>query len=203
MRALIIVDIQNDFLPGGALAVRGGDEIIAPINRAQHKFDLVVATQDWHPAEHVSFAANHAGAKTADEIELDGLRQVLWPVHCVQRTPGAELAADLQKYRLSRVFLKGTHANVDSYSGFFDNGRRHSTGLAEYLHQRGVYEVFVCGLATEYCVKFTALDAAHEGFRTNVLTDCCRGLELHAGDIERALDEMRSGGVALRTTDQL
>ncbi|MBL8879656.1 MAG: bifunctional nicotinamidase/pyrazinamidase [Phycisphaerales bacterium] len=203
MRALIIVDVQNDFLPGGALAVRAGDEIIGPINRIQQKFDLILATQDWHPADHQSFAANHAGTKPGDMVTLNGLPQVLWPVHCVQRTHGAELAAALQKYRFARIFLKGTHADVDSYSGFYDNGRTHSTGMAEFLHQRGVYEVCVCGLATDYCVKFTALDAAREEFRTSVLADACRGVELNPGDVQRALDELRTAGVAIRITDQV
>lgn len=203
MRALIIVDVQNDFLPGGALPVANGDAVIEPINRMQHKYELVVATQDWHPENHGSFAANHAGAEPGQIIELDGLKQILWPVHCVQRTPGAELAAALQKFRLARIFQKGTQADVDSYSGFYDNGRRRSTGLAEFLHQRGVYEVHLCGLATDYCVKFTALDAAHDGFRTTVITDACRGVELHTGDVDKALDEMRAAGVALKSSEQI
>lgn len=203
MRALIIVDVQNDFLPGGALAVAHGDEVIPRINQVQHRFELVVATQDWHPPDHGSFAANHPGTHPGDVIELAGLRQILWPVHCVQKTRGAELSADLQKFRIARIFQKGTHVEVDSYSGFFDNGRRYSTGLADFLHLRGVYEVYVCGLATDYCVKYTALDAAREGFRTTVLTDACRGVELHPGDIERAWGELRSAGVVLHTCDQV
>lgn len=203
MRALIIVDVQNDFLPGGALPVANGDEVIPYINRVQHKFDLVVATQDWHPPDHGSFTANHPGSQPGDVIDLAGLPQTLWPVHCVQGTHGAELAADLQKFRIARIFQKGTRPDVDSYSGFYDNGRRYSTGLAEFLHQRGIYEVFVCGLATDYCVKFTALDATREAFRTTVLSDACRGVELRPGDVERAWNEMRAAGVALRTCDQV
>ncbi len=197
MRALILVDIQNDFLPGGSLAVPSGDEVIPIANRAAQDFDLVVATQDWHPSQHGSFAANHAGKLPGDEIELAGLRQILWPIHCVQNTPGADFAAGLDQSRWTKVFRKGTDPAVDSYSGFFDNGRRHGTGLAEFLRQRDVSDVFVMGLATDYCVKYTALDAAGLGFRTHLLLAGCRGVNLRAGDVQRAIDEMQAAGVEL------
>lgn len=197
MRALILVDIQNDFLPGGSLAVPSGDEVIPIANRAAQDFDLVVATQDWHPSQHGSFAANHAGKLPGDEIELAGLRQILWPTHCVQNTPGADFAAGLDQSHWTKVFRKGTDPDVDSYSGFFDNGRRHGTGLAEFLRLRDVSDVIVMGLATDYCVKYTALDAAGLGFRTHLLLAGCRGVNLQAGDVQRAIDEMQAAGVEL------
>lgn len=195
MNALILVDIQNDFLPGGALAVPRGNEIIPAANRLQQEFPIVVATQDWHPANHGSFAANHPGKRVGEEIDLHGLPQILWPVHCVQRQAGAMLAPTLEKGRLDRIFHKGTAPEVDSYSGFFDNGRRKSTGLAEYLRGRGVTGVAIAGLATDYCVKATALDAQALGFRTAVITDACRGVELTRGDCARAFAEMARAGI--------
>ncbi len=197
MKALIITDIQNDFLPGGALAVAGGDQIIPLANELQGVFPLVVATQDWHPADHGSFAANHPGRTVYEQIELNGLPQTLWPVHCVQNTRGAELAASLRRERIAKVFVKGTDAGIDSYSALFDNGHRKSTGLGEWLKAQGVTEVFVCGLTTDYCVKFTALDAARMGFQTHVIEDACRGVNLQPGDVTRAIEEMRRAGVAV------
>jgi nicotinamidase/pyrazinamidase len=195
MNTLILVDLQNDFCPGGALAVPQGDEVVAVANRLQPSFDLVVATQDWHPAGHASFAANHPGKSPGDVIELDGLQQVLWPVHCVQGTAGAELHPDLDRHRITRVFQKGTDCSIDSYSGFFDNGHRKATGLGDYLKGRGVTHVYVCGLATDYCVKFTALDAVELGLQTHLILDGCRGVELAPGDLERAVNQMQSAGV--------
>ncbi|MGA2259216.1 MAG: bifunctional nicotinamidase/pyrazinamidase [Thermoguttaceae bacterium] len=195
MSALIIVDVQNDFCSGGALAVPEGDQIVPLINRIQPRYDLVVATQDWHPRDHGSFAANHPGRRPGEMIDLAGLPQVLWPVHCVQGTPGAEFHKALNFGRVARVFRKGMNPQIDSYSGFFDNGHRASTGLAEYLCERGVKEVHICGLATDYCVKFTALDAVALGLETYLLEEACRGVELHHGDVQHAIEEMRRGGV--------
>ncbi len=203
MKALILVDLQNDFCPGGALPVPEGDAVIPLANALQGRFDLVVATRDWHPANHASFAASHPGRKAGEVIELDGLAQVLWPVHCVEGTWGAEFHPALDRRRIAQVFRKGTDPRIDSYSGFFDNGRRHSTGLADYLRQRGVSEVFVCGLATDYCVKFTALDAVELGFATRVVLDACRGVDLQPGDVRRAVDEMQSRGVVMVDSDTL
>jgi nicotinamidase/pyrazinamidase len=196
MKALILVDIQNDFLPGGALAVPRGDEVIPVANRLQAAFPLVAATQDWHPASHGSFAANHPGKKVFEQIDLNGLPQTLWPVHCVQGTPGAELAASLQRERIARIFRKGTDAGLDSYSGFFDNGHRKSTGLGEWLKASGVTEVFVCGLATDYCVKYTALDAVQVGFKTHFIQDASRGVNLQPNDVRDAIAEMNRAGIA-------
>lgn len=195
MNALILVDIQNDFLPGGALAVPRGDEVIAPANRLQARFDLVVATQDWHPADHGSFAAHHPGRQPGEAIELGGLPQVLWPVHCVQGTRGAEFPAELDTSRVAGMFRKGTDPGIDSYSGFFDNGRRQATGLDAYLRERGVSHVYVAGLATDYCVKATAIDARWLGYRVTLVEDACRGVERRPGDVRRAIDEMRAAGV--------
>jgi nicotinamidase/pyrazinamidase len=196
VKALILVDIQNDFLPGGALAVPDGDAVIPLANKLQAAFPLVVATQDWHPANHGSFAANHPGRKVFEQIELNGLPQILWPVHCVQGTSGAELAPSLQRERIAKIFPKGTDAGIDSYSGLFDNGHRKSTGLGEWLKASGVTEVFVCGLATDYCVKNTALDAAQLGFKTHFIEDASRGVNLRPEDVRLAIAEMNRAGIA-------
>jgi nicotinamidase/pyrazinamidase len=195
MNALILVDLQNDFLPGGALAVPRGDEVIPQANVLQERFDLVVATQDWHPPDHVSFAVNHPGQRVGDVFDLDGQPQVLWPVHCVQRTHGAELAESLNKSKIAHLVYKGADPKIDSYSGFFDNGHLRSTGLTQYLRERRVGRTYVLGLATDYCVKATALDAVGLGFETFLIADACRGVDLVAGDVERAIDDMRQQGV--------
>ncbi|OGR57965.1 MAG: nicotinamidase [Elusimicrobia bacterium GWA2_69_24] len=195
MKALLVVDVQNDFLPGGALAVSRGDEVVAVANAAMREFELVVATQDWHPADHGSFASRHPGRAPGETVRLGEVDQVLWPDHCVQGTPGAEFAPGLDTRRFAAVFRKGMDPSVDSYSGFFDNRRRGSTGLAGYLREKGVGEVFILGLATDYCVKRTALDARAEKFAARLLLEGCRGVELRAGDGERAVEEMRRAGV--------
>lgn len=194
--ALILVDMQNDFLPGGALAVPDGNAVIPVANQLQTAFPLVVATQDWHPKNHGSFAANHPGKNVFDQIDLNGLPQTLWPVHCVQGTSGAELAPGLLRQRIAKIFPKGTDAGIDSYSGLFDNGHRQSTGLGEWLHAKGVAEVFVCGLATDYCVRFTALDAAQAGFKTHFIEDASRGVNLQPDDVRNAIAEMNRAGIA-------
>jgi nicotinamidase/pyrazinamidase len=195
MRALILVDLQYDFCPGGALAVAHGDETIPIANRVMPAFDVVVATQDWHPRDHGSFAANHPGMQPYQTIDLNGLPQVLWPVHCVQGSHGAELHADLELARIAKVFHKGADKTVDSYSGFFDNGRRNTTGLGAWLKERGIDSVYVMGLATDYCVKLTALDARGLGFAVTLIADGCRAVELAPGDSEKAIAEMRAMGI--------
>jgi len=197
MRALILVDLQNDFMPGGALAVAEGDAVVPIANRLISHFKLVVATQDWHPADHRSFASQHAGKQIGERIDLAGLDQILWPDHCIQNTPGAELHHELNRDRIDHIIFKGTDPQIDSYSGFFDNGHRRATGLADYLRERGVNEIFIMGLATDYCVKFTALDAVQEGLVTHLIEDGCRGVELHPGDIAQALAEIKTAGVQI------
>jgi nicotinamidase/pyrazinamidase len=197
MRALILVDIQNDFLPGGALAVLRGEEVVPVANRLMPGYDLVVTTKDWHPANHQSFASQHPGHSVGDIVEVDGIPQILWPDHCVQGTRGAEFADALKTDDMDHVVLKGTDWMVDSYSGFFDNDHKKQTGLGDYLRQQGVKEVDVMGLATDYCVKFTALDAVDLGFRTRLLTEGIRGVELKPGDCAQAIAQMQERGITL------
>ena len=197
MDALIIVDIQYDFLPGGALAVPEGDRIIPVAEKLIGKFDFVVATQDWHPPGHGSFAANHQGKKPGDVTYLNGLEQVLWPVHCVQNSHGAEIHHDLDVSRFRKIFRKGTDKEIDSYSGFYDNGHRKSTGMGDFLRENDVDTVFIAGLAADYCVKFTTLDAVMEGFRTNLFMDGTRAVNLNADDFDKAIREMQDAGVRI------
>ena len=197
MKTLLLIDLQNDFTPGGSLAVPQGNDVIAVANRLMPAYDLVVATQDWHPADHGSFAANHPGKAPGDTITLGGLNQVLWPVHCVQNTPGAEFHPKLDHAGIHHVIQKGTDPAIDSYSGFFDNGHRQATGLAELLQARGATAVDVMGLALDYCVKFTALDAVKLGLTTTLLTEGCRAVNLAPGDGDRAVEAMKAAGVQI------
>lgn len=203
MDVLILVDLQNDFMPGGALAVKHGDEVVAVANRLAKVFDLVVATQDWHPENHGSFITAHPEAAIGDVVDLAGIPQVVWPVHCVQETEGAAFHSGLNQTAITKVFPKGMEPSVDSYSGFFDNDHRCETGLADYLKSEGVKRVFVLGLATDYCVKYTALDARELGFATYLVEDGCRGVELEPGDIKKAIEEMKKAGVEMVTSDAL
>ncbi len=171
MNALIIVDVQNDFLPGGALPVKNGDTIITVINELQNAFDLVVATQDWHPADHKSFASSHHGKNVFEEIILDGLPQVLWPDHCVQETKGAEFSSLLNTKKIEAIFRKGMNKNIDSYSGFFDNGKKKATGMGAYLKGRGITTIYIAGLAADYCVNFTAIDGLELGFKSVIISN--------------------------------
>ena len=198
MRALIIVDVQNDFVPGGALAVPEGNLIIPDINEMLVRLPFFkVGTQDWHPANHGSFASNHEGKNVYDQIDLNGLVQALWPDHCIQNTFGAGFADELRMDLFNWVVTKGTDPATDSYSGFFDNGKRGSTNLHYILKQHEIEEVYVCGLATDYCVKFTALDAAALGFETHLMTDVCRGVNVHPSDVDNAIEEMKAAGIKL------
>ena len=205
MKALIIVDVQNDFCPGGALAVPDAEMIIPVINELTKRghFDLVAATRDSHPVNHGSFAATHPGGKLYDVIDLHGLPQILWPVHCVEGAPGADFHPMLDMSRVEKIIPKGRDSQVDSYSGFFDNGRRAATGLGDYLKGKGVSEVYVCGLATDYCVKITALDAVDMGFATKLVLDACRGVNLSPDDVEKAVTEMRGRGVAIMKSGEI
>ncbi len=196
-RALLIVDVQNDFCPGGSLAVHEGDSIIAVINRIMPLFPRIIATQDWHPPDHVSFASAHPGRMPLDVVDAGGIQQVLWPDHCVQGTRGAELHPRLDARPLGLILRKGMRRSLDSYSAFFENDRRTGTGLRQYLKGLAVRELFVCGLATDYCVKASVLDAHRLGLRVTLVTDACRGVDFPRDSVREALDAMRKAGAAL------
>jgi nicotinamidase/pyrazinamidase len=200
--ALLIVDLQNDFLPGGALPVPKGDEIIPLINEMQQAFPgLIVATKDWHGEDHVSFATQH-GKKPGEIVEVNGLEQILWPVHCVQNSWGAEFAPALNREKIENVFYKGVDKMIDSYSAFFDNAKQRSTGLGEFLTSQEIKNLYIAGLATDYCVRYSALDARALGFETYIVIDACRGIDLIPGDCERAVADMREvGAQILRSSD--
>lgn len=203
MDALLIIDVQNDFVPGGSLAVRKGDEVVPVANRLMPLCDVVVATQDWHPRDHVSFATSHPGHAVGDVIECHGISQILWPVHCVQNSKGAELVEGLDRSRITHLIKKGTHKDIDSYSAFFDNGRLASTDLEQFLNQHKVGRVACLGLTTEYCVKSSALDARSLGFDVTLIEDGCRGVNLKPDDCDKALDEMRRAGVRIMHSTDL
>jgi nicotinamidase/pyrazinamidase len=200
VKALLVVDVQNDFCPGGALAVEHGDAIVNGINRVAAKFDIVVTTQDWHPRNHGSFASNHPGAKPFDMGTLSGRDQVLWPDHCVQNSQGAESHPGLQVN--GRNFVKGTTPEADSYSGFFDDDGA-STGLDEYLKRKNVTKVYICGLATDYCVKFSGLDALRQGYETVVLEDLCKGVNMAPADSDKALNELQKAGGSIEQSTRI
>lgn len=203
MKALLIVDLQNDFMPGGSLPVPGGNEIIPVINTLAHKFSHIFATQDWHPADHVSFASNHLGKKPGDTTQVKGVKQILWPVHCVRNTKGAELVSALNKEKITSIFYKGTDKWVDSYSTFFDNARERSTGLDEYLQTRGIKEIYIVGVATDYCVLYSVLDALELGFQVTVVQDACRGINLAPQDVEKAFQLMKEKGAKLLLSKEI
>ncbi|EDZ48576.1 pyrazinamidase/nicotinamidase [Rhodobacterales bacterium Y4I] len=194
-QALIVVDVQNDFCPGGALAVPGGDEVVAPINAMMDRFDAVILTQDWHPAGHSSFASAHPGKAPFDTVEMPYGPQVLWPDHCVQGTGGAAFHKDLRTDG-DLIIRKGFRPAIDSYSGFFENDRTTPTGLEGYLRSRGITRLALAGLATDFCVAFTALDAARLGFEVTVDLSACRAIDLD-GSLQAALDQMKEAGVAV------
>jgi len=201
MSVLLVIDVQNDFCPDGALPVPDGDRIIPTINRLRTFFDHVIFTQDWHPPEHMSFAENHPGKKPGEIIRLGNQEQVLWPTHCVQGSPGAQFHKRLIIHPTDAIFKKGTDPAIDSYSAFYDNGHRRGTGLSEYLRNIGARELSVCGLATDYCVKHTVLDALSEELRVKVFFEACRGVNLNPSDTENALKEMQQQGAKLVTAE--
>lgn len=200
--ALIVIDLQNDFMPFGALPTKDGQEVVEIANRLMPKFDVVVASQDWHPADHGSFASQYAGKKPGDQIKLNGVDQTLWPDHCVQGTKGAEIVEGLHTSDIERYFQKGVDPSIDSYSTFFDNAHKRETGLHHYLKELFVKDVYVMGLATDYCVKFSVLDALKLGYNTYVIVDGCRGVNLSPDDSEKALAEMEWAGARLTTSDE-
>ena len=205
--ALLAVDLQSDFLPGGGLPVPGGDEIVSPIADLMEAdlFELIVATQDWHPRDHVSFASNHPGRKAFDRIELYGHEQTLWPDHCVQGTSGANLHPAIPWARAAAIIRKAMNAAIDSYSALRNNwdpqGNRPPTGLAGYLKDRGVEDIFICGLARDFCVKWTAEDAVQEGFQVNVIWDLCRSMNPQCDDLIRR--ELSAVGAQIITVQEL
>lgn len=200
--ALIVVDIQNDFCSGGALAVAGGEEVVPLVNRIAGRFPVRVLTQDWHAPDHQSFATSHPGAEPFSTTEMPYGTQVLWPVHCVRGTPGAAFHPDLETDRADLVIRKGIHPRVDSYSAFFENDRTTPTGLAGYLHERGVEDVSLAGLATDFCVAYSALDAVEHGFRVTVLEDACRAIDLD-GSLATMTKAMREKGVRFALAEEL
>lgn len=191
---LLVVDVQNDFCPGGALAVGDGHHVVPLVNRLTSRFRRTVFTQDWHPPDHSSFAAAHPGRHPFETIEVAYGRQTLWPTHCVQGTPGAEFHPELDQTKAELVLRKGFHTAIDSYSAFFENDRTTRTGLDGYLRERGIRRLFLAGLATDYCVAYSALDAARLGFEVSVVLDACRGIDLD-GSLEAALDTMSGAGI--------
>lgn len=197
MKALIIVDVQNDFCPSGNLAVNDGDKIVKGINRLidSDNYDVIVLTQDWHPENHKSFASQWEGKNVFDIVDLNNIEQVLWPDHCVQYSKGADFHPDLKVNETMAIFSKGENPEVDSYSGFYDNDKKTSTGLAEFLKEQNVTDVDVCGIATDYCVKYTAEDAITEGFKTTLLKDLCKGI---AEDLTPVYEEMENKGIIIK-----
>ena len=195
-KALIVIDVQNDFCPGGALAVPGGDEIVGPINALMGEFQTVILTQDWHPAGHSSFASSHDGKSPYETTEMPYGTQVLWPDHCVQGSSGAEFHADLNLTRADMIIRKGFNPAIDSYSAFFENDQTTPTGLDGYLRTRGISELVMVGLATDFCVNFSALDAAKLGYQVMVWMDLCRAIDLD-GSLTAAKNAMQAAGVTL------
>jgi nicotinamidase/pyrazinamidase len=201
MKTLVIIDMQNDFVPGGSLEVPGGDKIVPVINRIQEKFGLVIATQDWHPEDHISFASNHKDEKPFSTIQWKGMSQILWPDHCVQKSEGAGFHPDLDMGKVEAVIRKGMDRFIDSYSGFYDNGHEKSTGLAGYLRERNTNELYFCGLAADVCVQFSITDALKEGFSAILVEDATRPID--AGEFEKIKKDLAQKGCKFVNSDEL
>lgn len=202
MEALLVVDIQNDFCPGGALEVPDGDAIIPAVNRLIDRFDIIIQTQDWHPPKHRSFASSHEGKNPYDTVKMDYGTQVLWPDHCIQGSKGAGFHPDLNTLKTQVVIRKGFRREIDSYSTFFENDHQTTTGLTGYLRQRGVTDLYTAGLATDFCVKWSVLDGIDEGFTMHLVTDAVRGIDLE-GSLGQAVEEMKQKGARFVTSDEL
>ncbi|MCX7545999.1 bifunctional nicotinamidase/pyrazinamidase [Marinicella gelatinilytica] len=201
MKALLLIDVQNDFMPGGNLPVTEGDQIVAIVNELQAHFDLVIASQDWHPSEHLSFARNHLRHKAFEEIELNGLPQTLWPEHCVQDTVGAEFHADLDMRKIAAIFRKGMNPKIDSYSAFYDNGHVQSTGLSGYLKELGVEHLYFTGLAADFCVYFSIKDALKAGFKCTLIEDATRAIDVD--NFKKLRQQLREDGVSIITSNNV
>jgi nicotinamidase/pyrazinamidase len=201
MKTLVIIDMQNDFIPGGSLEVPGGDKIIPVINRIQEKFELVVATQDWHPKDHISFASNHTDKEPFSTIQWKGMSQILWPDHCVQMSTGADFHPDLDMGRIEAVIRKGMDKFIDSYSGFYDNRHEKSTGLAGYLRERKATELYFCGLAADVCVQFSVLDALKEGFAVSLIEDAT--CPINSDEFEKIKMDLRQKGCKFAPSAEL
>ncbi|RKX84479.1 MAG: bifunctional nicotinamidase/pyrazinamidase [Spirochaetes bacterium] len=194
---LLVIDVQNDFCPGGRLAVKDGDRVVPFINEIMDKFGKVVATQDWHPEDHLSFASNHPGKEVMEIETIDGIEQVLWPDHCIQGTEGANFYPGLNIENISLILRKGMDKRIDSYSAFFENDKKTSTGLDGYLRNLHIDTVYLTGLATDYCVYYTAIDAVKLGYRTNLFIKGSRGVNFPEGNVERAVNDMKERGVKI------
>ena len=195
MKALVIIDVQNDFLINGSLEVSSANDVIEPINEIIKNYTLVVATKDWHPLDHVSFVSNHTGKKIGDIVKVNNLDQILWPEHCVQESKGSDFPTTLNFHTINKIIYKGTNSQIDSYSGFHDNGKIRSTGLSDYLKTNNVTSIDYVGLVTEYCVKFTVLDSIKEGFKTRVILKGIKGINLEESN--KALEEIKLKGIDL------
>lgn len=201
MKALLLIDIQNDFCPGGALAVPDGDAIVSVVNRLSGKASCVIQTQDWHPSDHSSFASNHEDKDPYNEITMNYGTQVLWPDHCVQGTEGADFHPELEQNRSQLIVRKGFRPHIDSYSAFFENDHETPTGLHGYLQERGTKELYLAGLATDFCVKWSALDARKLGYKVHLISDAVRGIDLN-GSVDQAMTEMEEAGVLFTDSKQ-
>lgn len=202
MKALLIVDVQNDFCPGGKLPVPGGDAVVPVINSLIDPFDIIIQTQDWHPSTHTSFASNHDNKEPYSTIDLDYGTQVLWPDHCIQGSKGAEFHSELNTEKTQVIIRKGFRENIDSYSTFYENDQITVTGLAGYLREREIKELYTAGLATDFCVKWSILDGIDEGFKMYLVQDAVRGINLN-GSLQTALDDMKEKGAVFVTSDQI
>ena len=202
-RVLLVIDVQNDFCPGGSLAVHDGDSVVPVVNHLAPRFHLVVATQDWHPDSHVSFAKNHAGRAVYDRVELNGISQVLWPTHCVAGTHGADFHPALNTENFRLILRKGTNPAIDSYSAFMENDKKTITGLKGFLRGLRIDLVYVCGLATDFCVFYSAMDSVRAGFKTNIVLDGCRGVDVPQGSINKSIAVMKENGISIMHSGSL